>query len=348
MLLAALSITLIVCFNLMRNANQEALREMRQITHAQAQYVSEWLGVRKKIISSSLERAADPEVSYYLKQLAESGGFSIIYAGNGATEDMAYSVPGRPKPSADYRPSQRPWFQQSKMQNGIIVTEPYPDSEPETRGQLVITIADSVRGQPLVVGGDILIEQLVQSILGVKLPGQGHAFLMTKDGKVIAYPKDGTALKPVATVIPALDGAAISSMAASLQARSMEIDGKAFLVELKPVDGSDWVLGVALDQAEIDAPLYRMLAMIIGGVALVCTLVLLLCSAYLGRLLQGLFRVRDAMREIAAGEGDLTRRIDVSGNDEVAQTAQAFNQFVSSLNGMFRELQGEAVALGQG
>ncbi|MGL6072320.1 methyl-accepting chemotaxis protein, partial [Craterilacuibacter sp.] len=160
--------------------------------------------------------------------------------------------------------------------------------------------------------------------------------------------KDGTALKPIAGVIPALDSATISSMAASLQARSMQIDGKEFLVELKPVDGSDWVLGVALDQAEIDAPLYRMLGMIIGGVALVCTLVLLLCSAYLGRLLQGLFRVRDAMREIAAGEGDLTRRIDVSGNDEVAQTAQAFNQFVSSLNGMFRELQGEAVALGQG
>ncbi|MCP9759782.1 methyl-accepting chemotaxis protein [Aquitalea sp. S1-19] len=348
MLFVALSITLIVCFNLMRNAKQEALREMQQVTHAQAQYVSEWLGVRKKIISSSLERAADPQVSYYLKQLAESGGFSIIYAGNGATEDMQYSVPGRAKPSAEYRPSQRPWFQQSKSQNGIIVTEPYPDSEPETRGQLVITIADSVKGQPLVVGGDILIEQLVQSILAVEMEGQGHVFLMMKDGKVIAYPKDGTALKPIADVIPALDGTTISAMAASLQPRAMEIGGKDFLVELKPVAGSDWVLGVAMDQAEIDAPLHRMLLMIVGAVVLVCALVLLLCSAYLGRLLQGLFRVRDAMREISAGEGDLTRRIEVAGDDEVAQTAQAFNQFVSRLNGMFRELQGEAVALGQG
>ncbi|RQW29549.1 methyl-accepting chemotaxis protein [Rhodobacteraceae bacterium CH30] len=348
MLFVALSITLIVCFNLMRNAKQEALREMQQVTHAQAQYVSEWLGVRKKIISSSLERAADPQVSYYLKQLAESGGFSIIYAGNGATEDMQYSVPGRPKPSAEYRPSQRPWFQQSKSQNGIIVTEPYPDSEPETRGQLVITIADSAKGQPLVVGGDILIEQLVQSILAVEMEGQGHVFLMMKDGKVIAYPKDGTALKPIAEVIPALDGTTIAAMAASLKPRAMEIGGKDFLVELKPVAGSDWVLGVAMDQAEIDAPLHRMLLMIVGAVVLVCALVLLLCSVYLGRLLQGLFRVRDAMREISAGEGDLTRRIEVAGDDEVAQTAQAFNQFVSRLNGMFRELQGEAVALGQG
>ena len=348
MLLAALSITLIVCFNLIGNARHEALREMRQVTTAQAQYVAEWLDVRKRIIHSSLERAADPQVSYYLKQLAESGGFSTIYAGNGATEDMQYSVPGRLKPSPEYRPSQRPWFQSAKARSGLIVTEPYPDSEPETRGKLVITIADSVPGLPLVVGGDILIERLVQSVLAVEMEGQGHVFLTTRDGKVIAYPKDGTALKPISEVIPALDAAAITGMAGSDEVRPVQIDGKDFLVALKPVAGSDWVLGVAMDQAAIDAPLHRMLWMIVGGVVLVCVLVLALCSAYLGRLLRGLFSVRDAMLEISQGEGDLTRRIAVEGEDEVAQTAQAFNGFVARLNEMFLELRGEAVSLAQG
>ena len=348
MLLAALSITLIVCFNLIGNARHEALREMRQVTTAQAQYVAEWLDVRKRIIHSSLERAADPQVSYYLKQLAESGGFSTIYAGNGATEDMQYSVPGRLKPSPEYRPSQRPWFQSAKARSGLIVTEPYPDSEPETRGKLVITIADSVPGLPLVVGGDILIERLVQSVLAVEMEGEGHVVLTTRDGKGIAYPKDGTALKPISEVIPALDAAAITGMAGSDEVRPVQIDGKDFLVALKPVAGSDWVLGVAMDQAAIDAPLHRMLWMIVGGVVLVCVLVLALCSAYLGRLLRGLFSVRDAMLEISQGEGDLTRRIAVEGEDEVAQTAQAFNGFVARLNEMFLELRGEAVSLAQG
>ncbi|UGA40769.1 methyl-accepting chemotaxis protein [Chromobacterium haemolyticum] len=54
------------------------------------------------------------------------------------------------------------------------------------------------------------------------------------------------------------------------------------------------------------------------------------------------------MREISQGEGDLTRRIEVAGEDEVAQTAQAFNQFVQRLNGMFRELRDEAGQLTQG
>ncbi|MCL6262207.1 methyl-accepting chemotaxis protein [Craterilacuibacter sp. RT1T] len=348
MLFTALCITMIVCFSLLRSANLQASQEMKQLTHAQEQYVAEWLNVRKSIISSSLERAADPQVSYYLKQLAEAGGFSIIYAGNGASEDMQYSVPGRAKPSADYRPSQRPWFQYAKQQNGIIVTEPYPDSEPETKGQLVITIADGVKGQPLVVGGDILIEKLVQSILDVKLPGQGHVFLMTKDGKIIAYPKAGYALKPITDVIPGLNAALLGRMATTNEVMELDINDKAFLIELKAVAGSDWVLGVAMDKAEVDAPIYRMIGLIIAGVTLVCVLVLLFCSAYLGRLLKGLFQVRDAMREISQGEGDLTHRISVSGSDEVAQTAEAFNLFVSRLNQMFRELQAEAVALAQG
>ncbi|XLM22469.1 HAMP domain-containing protein, partial [Chromobacterium piscinae] len=64
--------------------------------------------------------------------------------------------------------------------------------------------------------------------------------------------------------------------------------------------------------------------------------------------LRGLIQVRDALREISQGEGDLTRRIAAEGRDEVAQMAEAFNQFVGRLNGMFRELRGEAEQLTQG
>ncbi|UGA36464.1 cache domain-containing protein [Chromobacterium haemolyticum] len=167
----------------------------------------------------------------------------MIYAGNGVTGDMKYSEPGRPKPSADYQPAQRPWFQQSKAQDGLIVTDPYKDSEPETKDKLVITIADKVKGQDIVVGGDILIDKLVKSVLDIKLAGKGHAFLLTKQGKIIAYPKPGNELKPIGSVIPALDDAAFASLLQSDQAKSVDIDGGAYMVALRPIAGSDWVMG---------------------------------------------------------------------------------------------------------
>lgn len=40
-----------------------------------------------------------------------------------------------------------------------------------------------------------------------------------------------------------------------------------------------------------------------------------------------------ALEDIASGEGDLTRRLDTQGNDELTQISQAFNHFLTSSPG---------------
>jgi len=47
----------------------------------------------------------------------------------------------------------------------------------------------------------------------------------------------------------------------------------------------------------------------------------------------------DAMEKIAQGEGDLTQRLSTDGNDEVAELAHAFNQFVIKIANMIANLQ---------
>jgi methyl-accepting chemotaxis protein len=47
-----------------------------------------------------------------------------------------------------------------------------------------------------------------------------------------------------------------------------------------------------------------------------------------------------AMADIAGGEGDLTRRLDDSGNDEISQLAHGFNLFSSIVQNMVREVTG--------
>jgi methyl-accepting chemotaxis protein len=59
-------------------------------------------------------------------------------------------------------------------------------------------------------------------------------------------------------------------------------------------------------------------------------------------MLKGLHGLRDAMQEISHGEGDLTRRIQITGQDEIAQTAQAFNTFIDRLHKMFLVVRNEA------
>ncbi len=49
-------------------------------------------------------------------------------------------------------------------------------------------------------------------------------------------------------------------------------------------------------------------------------------------------KISRAMCDIAAGEGDLTARLDDSGKDEISTLARNFNQFVENLQGMVRQL----------
>ena len=51
------------------------------------------------------------------------------------------------------------------------------------------------------------------------------------------------------------------------------------------------------------------------------------------------------MQEIAEGGGDLTVRIDVRGNDEIAEISEHFNRFVSSLHGMIESVSKNAAAM---
>jgi methyl-accepting chemotaxis protein len=345
MLFATISITIITCLNIRSHTYTEAEREIDAVAAGQTAFISHWLDVRKKVVKAAMRHSGDENISLYLQQLADAGSYSLMFEGDGSSKTMMYSVPGQSKPRPDYDPAARPWYIQAKSSSDVIVSEPYRDADPAVK-ELVLTLAQKVSGQEKVIGGDILIGDLVKSTLAIKLAGKGHVFLTTKEGKVIAYPKQGFELKPISDLIPELTS---SEFAAHLNGGKhgslFAIDGDDYLIELAPIAGSDWVLGVALDKAEIDAPLNRLILIIIAAVIVVLIAVLIFCTAYLRSLLAGLLRIRDAMLEISQGEADLTRRIQSHGHDEVAETAQAFNRFVDGLNTLFKDLRSEAIEL---
>ncbi|MDW5417707.1 methyl-accepting chemotaxis protein [Iodobacter sp. CM08] len=340
MLFATISITLITCFNIRNHTYAEAEREIDSVAAGQTTFISNWLDARKRVIKSALRHSGEENISLYLQQLADAGGYSLMFEGDGTSKTMLYSVPGQSKPRPDYDPAARPWYIQAKSANEVIVSEPYRDA---ALNELVLTLAQKISGQEKVIGGDILIGDLVKSTLAIKLSGKGHVFLMTKEGKIIAYPKPGFELKPISDLIPGLE----SSQFTALQNKSsiFNMAGDDYIVQLSPIAGSDWLLGVALDKAEIDAPLNHLIMIIIAAVILVLIVVIVFCTAYLRRLLAGLLQIRDAMLDISKGEADLTQRIPSTGNDEVAETAQAFNQFIERLNILFKELRREAIEL---
>ncbi len=84
------------------------------------------------------------------------------------------------------------------------------------------------------------------------------------------------------------------------------------------------------------------------GLVLVGLGVLLVLAIVLGhRVVNRLRLLIAALNDLAAGEGDLTRRVDIDSHDEVGEMASAVNRFVAKLQPIVREAGDVAVRTGR-
>jgi methyl-accepting chemotaxis protein len=98
---------------------------------------------------------------------------------------------------------------------------------------------------------------------------------------------------------------------------------------------------VSLDSVETQVSAFRLK---IAGVALVAlgallVIIYLITNQLVSKPLEAL---RKGLADIARGDGDLTRRLEVNGNDEVGQAAQVFNEMMENFNQLVRQVRDSA------
>ncbi|MDO6387338.1 methyl-accepting chemotaxis protein [Uliginosibacterium sp. 31-12] len=91
-----------------------------------------------------------------------------------------------------------------------------------------------------------------------------------------------------------------------------------------------------VDQALRDELVGVVLQIVLLDIALLMALTVALRTTVIGPLQ----RIRDALRSIAEGEADLTRRLDASGNKEFAEVAHWFNTFVARIQTVIKDVAG--------
>lgn len=88
-----------------------------------------------------------------------------------------------------------------------------------------------------------------------------------------------------------------------------------------------WVIGTGIYVDDVETAFWKN-ATTLAGIVGAALLLLITASVVIGRSVCTPVRLTtQAMHNIAAGDGDLTQRLDSSGNDEVARLAAAFNEF---------------------
>lgn len=302
---------------------QNSLEQVQRLGDQQAERIQEWLAGRQDIVGALAVKVEGDSLNA-LQQAQASGRFQLTYYGTQAGQ-MLDSDPSIDR--TGYDPRARPWYKQAINERGLILTKPYVDV---AYNVLVVTMAQAVSQG--VVGGDLSIASLVESVNRMTLPANGHAIMLHKDGTVIAYKDASKAMKPVSDIDNDLNH---NLPQQSLQASTwlpmyFENEGRDKLVWGVDIPNTDWELVIVLDKETLEAPLTNLLLTQLGLSALMLLLSVLAISWLVNLLLGPLGRVSQALARIADGNGDLTQRIEVDTQDEVGVLADSFNRFVGS------------------
>lgn len=316
--------------------------QMHQLSQSHAGTIAEWMSSKQAIVASLTDAASSPDPMPFLKAAERAGQFDLAYLGY--PDKRAVFSQERTR-KADYDPTARPWYIKASEAGGPIITAPYIGA---SSGKLLITFAQpvGVKGAPsAVAAADVLLDTVVSNVVAIKPTANSFAFLIDGKGTVIAHPDKKFTLKSISDLDSSLSPRTLLRTEQSGHSEAVQIGGKAVMLYGAQVPGTDWILAIALDRSEATETLTAMLqtsaviAVVVLGLA-ACVLTLLIAA-----MLKRLALAREAMSEIASGEGDLTRRLDVTGLDELAQIAIAFNSFTDKISKALLEIRGASVSV---
>jgi methyl-accepting chemotaxis protein len=106
-----------------------------------------------------------------------------------------------------------------------------------------------------------------------------------------------------------------------------------------------WTIMIAETEATILAPIQRMTMFTIMLAAIAITITAIIIFFVLGSITNPIAKVADNLRDIAEGEGDLTRTINIHSNDEVGDLAKYFNQTLEKIKNLVITIKQEALDL---
>jgi methyl-accepting chemotaxis protein len=339
-LVVAVAFTCFMLFNdyrqreTLRDSTESSMQELGTLT---THNIQTWLESRMQLLQSLAQQiAVDGDSSASLARSvglpAYSENFQLTYFGG--QNGVMYSVPAGNR-SADYDPRARGWFKAANAAQATVVTEPYIAV---SSGKLVITIATPVRHDSQfigVTGADIDLSSVSEIINSLNFDGHGHAFIVSSEGKILIHPDSTLVLKTLAQAYP--QGAPKLSPGM----KEVEVDGKKQFISFTHVNGvpsADWYVALVLDQDAAFSMLgqFRNSAMVATVIAVVIIIALL--SLLIRVLMEPLHVMGRAMHDIAEGEGDLTRRLTIHGQDEFGALGNSFNRFVERIHESIREV----------
>ncbi|MCL6414044.1 methyl-accepting chemotaxis protein [Aestuariirhabdus sp. Z084] len=226
------------------------------------------------------------------------------------------------KANNSYPVRERGWYIDSKRKQTLDVSEPYSDAE---TGDLLLTVT-----LPLILdgkfagvaAGDMTLVKLNEIVNALEVPGGGQAYLVDRSGQIIAAENKELFLKPIETIDDELT---------SPDLERITLNDEALLVIRAAVGETGWTLIMMVPEEVIFSELTNMQTLGLIFLILAILIMVALVLVYVQVQMRPITTIVEAIKEIAQGEGDLTRKLESSSKDELGELTESYNYFIDSL-----------------
>jgi methyl-accepting chemotaxis protein len=336
LLVASLGVVGAVSYVIVKTDNDHAIDESsRSIADGYASAINEWVAAKASMAAAAADGVLQADPVFVIKQLQKSGGFYVTTFGK--EDKTAYTSAAEGLP-AGYDPTGRSWYQQSVQAGKAVVTKPYTDVV--TKKPMVSFTAQVKKDGVLqgVVAAAVFLDGVSNVVKAVHPTPASFAFLVDRDGMMLAHPEAQWINKPVKDWNPELTVERLNSLAGNDASKEIVLNGVPKLVQAVAVKDTEWTLLVAIDKADVNAGMRHATQSSLIAIVLVAALAALILGLITAAVFRRLSQVRNAMDSIGSGNGDLTMRLPEDGRDEVSQIASSFNVFVQKITTILQEI----------
>ncbi|WP_010438865.1 methyl-accepting chemotaxis protein [Vibrio cyclitrophicus] len=311
-----------------KRMDAEVEQRLQSVTASYNQYVKDWLLSKERALTSLSKETRKDAIVTHLKQVKHSASFDNVFLAypDGSQHNANEIV----LPEGNNDPRRWGWYINAKANSSKVFMD--NPSIAAATGANVVSLgkAISLHGQELVLGADVEIADILNSMKQFILPGAGYMFIANEQGSIFVHSNPSLLNKGVSEL--GIDFNDIELAQHTGKGVKVDINGEEQILFSRVIDGTVLSSVIVISYSSLVAPLFDgMLEQL-----LITFLVVVICAIFFNLQCNILFRplnnVSQALEKIASGGGDLTQRILVENDDEVGKLAHNFNSFVESLH----------------
>jgi len=319
--------------NMRRDSMNELEGQASALLHLIDTDIQTWLSASMKVVHNAKELLNSPDTDKKVEIAKLLVAATTLDAVNFA--DQAGQTVGNSGVISDYDATQEDWYKEVKLAQKLMITDIYFDKG--ISDKYMFSFLDVENGG--VIGGDIFLDAVDPFIKNVDFRG---ATIQLYDGKggLISTSGNGNFGDRISDYnnLTDLESQVLTTPKGEYRYQINGFEQYVLYSELELIGGKKWHLVINIDGAiAYDFMAEQLLSSIITMAILIALTILLLLFT-LNKIYHPIVLLKQRIADLAEGDGDLTQRLEVTGEDDLAQISQHVNEFISQLQLMMREI----------